>query len=94
MHVTGAQEGPRVALAKGGKLFHLLHHLIECRCSALAITSVHTLLALSHLLGKLAKFVESVLLSLELAGRPGGALYAGSWSDWISDDTRPVATGN
>lgn len=34
-----------------------------------------------------------VLLALELAGRPGASLYVGSWSDWISDDERPIATG-
>lgn len=36
------------------------------------------------------------LLVLALAGRepgPGARLYAGSWSDWVSDDARPVATG-
>ena len=36
------------------------------------------------------------LLALALAGRapgPGTRLYAGSWSDWVSDDARPVATG-
>lgn len=33
------------------------------------------------------------LLALEIAGLPGARLYAGSWSDWVSDDTRPVATG-
>ncbi len=36
------------------------------------------------------------LLALELAGRPLGPetrLYAGSWSDWVSDEGRPVATG-
>jgi thiosulfate/3-mercaptopyruvate sulfurtransferase len=32
------------------------------------------------------------LLALELAGFPA-ALYVGSWSDWISDPARPVATG-
>ncbi|MFQ5635526.1 MAG: sulfurtransferase [Gammaproteobacteria bacterium] len=34
------------------------------------------------------------LLALELAGMPGAALYAGSWSDWISDAGRPIATAN
>ena len=37
------------------------------------------------------------LLARELAGVPLGPqnrLYAGSWSDWVSDDTRPVATGD
>ncbi len=33
-----------------------------------------------------------LLLSLELAGLPGGRLYEGSWSDWSRRDA-PVATG-
>lgn len=33
------------------------------------------------------------LLALELAGLPGARLYAGSWSEWIRDPLRPVATG-
>ncbi len=33
------------------------------------------------------------LLALEAAGLPGGKLYAGSWSEWIRDPARPVATG-
>jgi thiosulfate/3-mercaptopyruvate sulfurtransferase len=33
------------------------------------------------------------LLALELAGIDGARLYAGSWSDWSSDASRPAATG-
>jgi thiosulfate/3-mercaptopyruvate sulfurtransferase len=31
------------------------------------------------------------LLALEMAGLPGARLYAGSWSEWIRDASRPVA---
>ena len=32
------------------------------------------------------------LFAMELAGLSGSALYPGSWSEWVSDPQRPVAT--
>jgi thiosulfate/3-mercaptopyruvate sulfurtransferase len=32
-------------------------------------------------------------LAMEIAGLPGAAVYPGSWSAWVADPTRPVATG-
>ncbi len=33
------------------------------------------------------------ILAMEIAGLPSGKLYPGSWSEWIADPSRPVATG-
>lgn len=34
------------------------------------------------------------LLAMEVAGLRGSRLYAGSWSEWVADSNRPVATGD
>jgi len=34
------------------------------------------------------------LLAMEHAGLPGAKLFTGSWSGWIEDPSRPVATGD
>jgi thiosulfate/3-mercaptopyruvate sulfurtransferase len=33
------------------------------------------------------------LLAMEVAGLPGGRLFAGSWSEWSADPKRPVEKG-
>ncbi|MFO7541997.1 MAG: sulfurtransferase [Thiobacillus sp.] len=33
------------------------------------------------------------ILAMEIAGLPGSRLYPGSWSEWIGDPARPIATG-
>jgi thiosulfate/3-mercaptopyruvate sulfurtransferase len=33
------------------------------------------------------------ILAMAHAGLPGGKLYPGSWSEWITDPSRPIATG-
>jgi thiosulfate/3-mercaptopyruvate sulfurtransferase len=34
------------------------------------------------------------VLAMELAGLPRPRLYVGSWSEWVTDPARPVATGD
>lgn len=34
------------------------------------------------------------LLAMEIAGMPGARLYPGSWSEWIRDPNRPIATND
>ena len=35
-----------------------------------------------------------LLLAMDVAGLPGARLYAGSWSEWSRDPSRPVARGD
>ena len=33
------------------------------------------------------------ILAMEMAGLPGSKLYVGSWSEWITDPSRPISQG-
>jgi len=33
------------------------------------------------------------IFAMELAGLPGSKLYPGSWSEWVADPARAIATG-
>lgn len=34
------------------------------------------------------------ILAMEMAGLPGSKLYVGSWSEWITDPSRPITQGD
>jgi thiosulfate/3-mercaptopyruvate sulfurtransferase len=72
---------PKAGFFKPGKL---LRHEFDVLLGATAAS--HTI----HQCGSGVTALHN-LLAMELAGLPGSALYAGSWSEWCADPARPVA---
>jgi len=88
-HVPGARNLPFTGnLAADGKF--LAPELLRLRFQALLGS-----LPPSALVAMCGSGVTAChnLLALEHAGLSGARLYAGSWSEWIRDRARPVATG-
>ncbi len=88
-HVPGAHNRPFSAnVTSGGKfrpateLFAELNELLGGRPPSSLIAMCGSGVTACHL-----------LLAMEVAGLPGGRLYAGSWSEWIRDPARPIRTG-
>jgi thiosulfate/3-mercaptopyruvate sulfurtransferase len=85
-HVPGAVNHPYARNLQDGafkspaELRALLQPLLAARAPAEVVLMCGSGVTACHL-----------LLAFEHAGLPGPRVYAGSWSGWISDPTRPVA---
>jgi thiosulfate/3-mercaptopyruvate sulfurtransferase len=86
-HVPGAVSAPTAQNVNPDGTFRPVADL-AARFTALGATGDRTVAAYC---GSGVTAAHEVL-ALTLAGIPA-ALYVGSWSDWISDPARPVATG-
>jgi thiosulfate/3-mercaptopyruvate sulfurtransferase len=84
-HVPGAVSAPAAGLTDGTGRF-LPREVLRDRFATLGAVD-----RVGAYCGSGVMAAQTVL-ALELAGRPA-ALYVGSWSEWVSDPARPVATG-
>lgn len=64
----------------------------ELREAFLAVIGAHNPEQVVHMCGSGVTACHN-LLAMEHAGLTGSRLYAPSWSGWVSDTSRPVATG-
>ena len=87
-HIPGARNRPFGANLREGRFLPPA----ELREAFIALLGVH---APGDVLLNCGSGVTACqnLLAMEHAGLHGARLYAGSWSGWISDPSRPVATG-
>lgn len=89
-HIPGSRNLPlQLNLDSEGR-FRPARDLAELYRSAIGD---HSLLRVACLCGSGVTACHN-LLAMELAGLRGARLYAGSWSEWIRDPLRPVATGS
>jgi thiosulfate/3-mercaptopyruvate sulfurtransferase len=87
-HIPGARNAPATGNLDGGGRF-LAPEALRGR---LAAVGVRPGVRVGAYCGS-GVTAAQLVLALELAGCRS-ALYAGSWSDWITDPGRPVATGD
>ena len=64
----------------------------QLRAEFTALLGARTANDVAHQCGSGVTACHNVL-AMHVAGLPGAALYAGSWSEWIAEPSRPVATG-
>ena len=87
-HIPGAVNVPAASLIDASGRFHDVNALRRLFEDA----GVRDGIAVGAYCGSGVAAAHEVL-ALSLAGLPA-ALYVGSWSDWITDRARPVATGD
>jgi thiosulfate/3-mercaptopyruvate sulfurtransferase len=87
-HIPGSLSAPAAANLSSGGSFCAPAELRE-RFAALGVTAAGQVGAYC---GSGVTAAQQVL-ALEIAGIPA-ALYVGSWSEWVTDPGRPVATGS
>ena len=88
-HVPGALNRPFADnLAADGRFKSAL----ELKRDFLAVLGARAPSAVVHMCGSGVTACHN-LLAMEHAGLAGSRLYAPSWSGWVSDHARPVATG-
>jgi thiosulfate/3-mercaptopyruvate sulfurtransferase len=88
-HIPGARNRPWQQNLNSDQTFKSAR---ELRSEFEALLNQRTPDQITHQCGSGVTACHSVF-AMELAGLPGSALYGGSWSEWIADPARPVATG-
>jgi thiosulfate/3-mercaptopyruvate sulfurtransferase len=63
------------------------------RAGLLSLTDASETSGFVHMCGSGVTACHNIFAA-ELVGLSGSRLYAGSWSEWIREDSRPVATGD
>ena len=88
-HIPGAANLPTEDnLAADGRF----RPVDDLRARFLAMLDGRSPTAVAHYCGSGVTACHN-LLAMDVAGLSGSRLYAGSWSEWIRDPGRPVATG-
>ena len=87
-HVPGARSRPYAQNLAEGRLKAPMQLADEWR----ALLGTHTPEQVTVMCGSGVTACHH-LLAMERAGLKGGRLFTGSWSGWIADPARPVATG-
>lgn len=88
-HIPGARNRPWQQNLNPDQTFKPAHQL---RTEFESLLAAHAPQQITHQCGSGVTACHNVF-AMELAGFSGSALYGGSWSEWIADPERPVATG-